>query len=76
MWGDWYLQFPIIGPMDLGSITSPEGELIILANIPVTPPAPCSIPMQALIEAELSNLTMKFSLHARLSYSSLNDPWL
>jgi hypothetical protein len=56
MWGDWYLQFPIIGPVDLGSITSPEGVLIVPDVIPATPPPPYSLPMQALIGAELSNL--------------------
>jgi hypothetical protein len=58
MWGDWYLAFPIIGPVDLGSITSPEGVLIIPGSIPASPPAPYSIPMQALIGAELTNLSV------------------
>jgi hypothetical protein len=56
MWGDWYLMFPIIGPVDLGSITSPEGVLVVPGTIPGTSPAPYSLPMQALIGAELSNL--------------------
>ena len=56
MWGDWYLQFPIIGPMNLGSITSPEGVLIVPGTIPASPPAPYSLPMQALIGTELTNL--------------------
>ena len=55
-WGDWYLQFPIIGPVDLGNIPSPDGVLIVPGTIPGTPPAPYSIPMQALIGAELTNL--------------------
>jgi hypothetical protein len=42
--------------MDLGLITSPEGVLVIPGTIPATPPAPYSIPMQALIGAELTNL--------------------
>ena len=58
MWGDWYLKFPIFGPMDLGSITSPEGVLIIPGTIPSSPPPPYSIPMQALIGAELTNLSV------------------
>lgn len=58
MWGDWYLAFPIIGPVNMGSITSPEGVLIIPATIPGSPPAPYSIPMQALIGGELSNLSV------------------
>jgi parallel beta-helix repeat protein len=56
IWGDWYLQFPIIGPVDLGSITSPEGVLVIPSTIPGSPPAPYSIPMQALIGDTLTNL--------------------
>ena len=56
MWGDWYLQFPIIGPIDLVKIPSPDGVLIIPGTIPGTPPPPSSIPMQALMGAELSNL--------------------
>jgi parallel beta-helix repeat protein len=56
MWGDWFLAFPIIGPVDLGSITSPEGVLIVPGTIPASPPPPYSIPMQALIGVELTNL--------------------
>jgi hypothetical protein len=55
MWGDWYLQFPIIGPVDLGKIPSPDGVLIVPGTIPGTPPAPYSIPIQALIGQELTN---------------------
>jgi hypothetical protein len=58
MWGDWYLQFPIIGPVDLGSITSPEGVLIIPGTIPASPPPPYSLFMQALIGVELTNLSV------------------
>jgi hypothetical protein len=56
MWGDWYLMFPIIGPVDLGSITSPEGVLIVPGTIPASPPPPYSIPMQSLIGMKLTNL--------------------
>jgi predicted outer membrane repeat protein len=56
MWGDWYLQFPIIGPLDFGSIPSPSGVLVFQAGIPGTPPAPYAIPMQALVGPELTNL--------------------
>lgn len=58
MWGDWYLKFPIFGPMYLGSIPSPDGVLIVKAVIPGTPLPPYSIPMQALIEEKLTNLCM------------------
>jgi parallel beta-helix repeat protein/predicted outer membrane repeat protein len=58
MWGDWYLAFPIIGPVNMGSITSPEGVLVVPGAIPMSPPAPYTLPMQALIGAELSNLSI------------------
>jgi parallel beta-helix repeat protein len=58
IWGVWYLQFPIIGPIDLGTINSPEGVLIIPGTIPGTPPPPYSLPMQALIGVELTNLSV------------------
>jgi hypothetical protein len=56
MWGDWYLKFPILGPVDLGTIPSPDGVMIYPSIIPGTSPAPYSIPMQALIGDELTNL--------------------
>ena len=58
IWGDWYLAFPIIGPIDLGKIPSPDGVLILPGTIPGSPPPPYSIPMQALIGGELSNLSV------------------
>jgi hypothetical protein len=56
MFGYWYLQYPWLGPIILGSIPSPEGVLILPANLPSTPPAPYDLPMQALIGDELTNL--------------------
>ena len=56
MWGDWYLQFPIIGPLNMGKITSPDGVLIVPGTLPGTPPAPYSIPMQGLIGDALTNM--------------------
>jgi nitrous oxidase accessory protein NosD len=55
MWGFWHLQFPIVGPIDLKSIPSPSGVLVISGAIPSTPPPPYPVPMQALIGAELTN---------------------
>jgi hypothetical protein len=55
IWGDWYLQFPIFGPVGLWAIPSPDGVLIYPGTIPRLPPAPYSIPMQALIGQELTN---------------------
>ena len=57
MWGDWYLQFPIIGPIGMPPIPA-EGVLVIPGTIPASPPPPYSIPLQALIGAELSNLSV------------------
>lgn len=57
-WGDWYLAFPITGPVDLGAIPSPDGILIISGAIPATPPAPYDLPLQALVGDELTNLTV------------------
>jgi hypothetical protein len=42
----------------MGSITSPEGVLVVPSVIPAAPPPPYSIPMQALIGAELTNLSI------------------
>jgi hypothetical protein len=58
MWDDWYLAFPIIGPVNLGSIPSPDGVRIVTGFIPASPPAPFSLPMQAPIGAVLSNLSL------------------
>ena len=58
IWGDWYLQFQIIGPIDLGKIPSPDGVLVAPGIIPFSTPPPYSIPMQSLIGAELSNLSI------------------
>ena len=55
MWGDWYLQFPIFGPVIMPSIPT-TGVSIVPGTIPGTFPSPVSLPMQALIGAELSNL--------------------
>ena len=58
MWGDWYLQFPIIGPVNLGAITSPDGLLIVPTTISNTHPVPYTYYLQALIGAELTNLSV------------------
>jgi hypothetical protein len=56
MFGDWYLEYPWIGPFVLGSIPSPDGVLVIPATLPAAPPAPYDLYMQALIGDELTNL--------------------
>jgi len=55
MWGDWYLKFPILGPVALAPIPS-NGVEVIAGPLPGTPPAPYSIPMQAVIGDVLTNL--------------------
>jgi hypothetical protein len=57
MWGDWYLQFPILGPVMMPSIPS-TGVSVVPGTIPGTYPSPASLPMQALIGAELTNLSV------------------
>jgi parallel beta-helix repeat protein len=60
MFGLWYLEYPWMGPIDLVSIPSPDGLLILPANLPPTPPAPYEVPMQALIGNELTNLSVLY----------------
>ncbi len=55
IWGDWYLKFPFVGPVILARIPS-NGFEVLSGALPGTPPGPYSIPMQALIGAELTNL--------------------
>ena len=57
MWGDWYLMFPIVGPIDLGAMPA-DGVMIINGFIPGTPPVPYTVYMQAIIGAELSNICL------------------
>jgi parallel beta-helix repeat protein len=57
MWGDWYLKFPIFGPFVVPASIPSTGALSFPGTIPAMPLAPYSIPMQALIGAELSNLS-------------------
>jgi hypothetical protein len=55
IFGAWYLAFPIIGPVPLAPI--PSGGVEVLAGtVPPAPAGPYSIPMQALIGFELTNL--------------------
>jgi hypothetical protein len=55
IWGDWYLEFPIYGPFILGPIPNPGGILVFPCTVPMLPPAPYSIPLQALIGEQMSN---------------------
>lgn len=55
-WNEWWLKFPIIGPINMGSIPSPDGVLVFTANLPPNMPTSL-IPMQALIGDSLTNLS-------------------
>jgi hypothetical protein len=55
-WGEWFLTFPVIGPIALGPIPSPGGVMIVPGVLPPSPVVPYSIPMQALIGDALTNL--------------------
>jgi hypothetical protein len=55
MWGDWYLQFPFLGPITLGTLPAPDGILVLSGALPPAPPAPYDVPMQAFIGPALSN---------------------
>lgn len=62
MWGDWFLAFPFIGPIDFGALPMPSGVLAVQGMIPLSPPGPYSLFLQALIGSELTNpfaLTVK-----------------
>jgi hypothetical protein len=52
--GDWFLQYPIL-QMNLGC-TPWEGLIKLPARIPPDFPVPSSIPLQALVRDELTNL--------------------
>ncbi len=56
-WGDWYLAFPLFGPLFPGTIP-PGGVLPIPLNLPPTLPDPYTIPMQTHISDVLSNLSV------------------
>ena len=54
-WGDWYLKFPVFGPIILAPIPA-SGELIFPVTFPASPPGPYDLALQALIKDELTNL--------------------
>ena len=57
MYGDWHLDFPILLTLGLGPIVSPEGVSVLPYTFDPGFPA-MDIPMQALIGAELTNLSV------------------
>jgi len=54
-WGDWYLEFPFLGPVMLGQIPAVDGIYVLPGIIPTTPAGQYDFHMQALIDTELSN---------------------
>ena len=55
-YGDWYLQFPLLFQLGLGSIPSPDGVFILPFTFPPDTPTPLSMFFQAGIGTELTNL--------------------
>ena len=57
-YGRWYLQFPLLATIpNLGSVPS-DGILVFPFTFPANTPAPLSLPIQAGIGMELSNLSV------------------
>ena len=65
MFGYWYLDPPLIGPIDLGSMPSPSGVSILPATVHREPPPPYDIFMQALIGLNADSLTNLCVLEVR-----------
>lgn len=57
MYGLWYLEPPLAGPISLGPMPA-TGVQTISAVIPLTIPPPYDVPMQALLFDRLSNLSV------------------
>jgi len=54
-WGQWYLEFPFLGPVMLGQIPAVDGIYVLPGIIPTTPAGQYDFHMQALIGTDLSN---------------------
>jgi len=54
-WGDWYLEYPLTGPVLLGQIPTIEGVYVLSGVIPTSPPDKYNFHMQALIGQDLTN---------------------
>ncbi len=57
-YGDWYLQYPLLANVGLGSIPVPDGVYILPFTFPPDTPTPLSLPFQAGIGVELTNLSV------------------
>ena len=56
-WGYWYLDFPLLVNMGMGAMPAP-GVLILKFALPKDTPVPLTLPMQAGIKTELTNLSL------------------
>jgi len=56
IWGNWHLRFPVLGPINLGTIPSPDGILHYKERIPLTVSSGAILYLQALIGAKFTNL--------------------
>jgi len=54
-WGDWYLEYPVVGPVLLGQIPAVDGIYVLPGMIPSTPTGHYDFHMQALIGQDLTN---------------------
>jgi len=54
-WGDWYMEYPLVGPVLLGQIPAVEGIFVLHGSIPIKPPDQYDFHMQALIGQNLTN---------------------
>lgn len=57
-YGDWHLEFPLLFNATLGSIPNPDGILVIPITLPAGVPTPLTLPLQAGIGLELTNLSV------------------
>jgi hypothetical protein len=56
-YGEWWLQFPLLLNAGMGAIPS-NGVLVLPATLPGTTPTPLTLPFQAGIGMELTNLSV------------------
>jgi parallel beta-helix repeat protein len=56
LYGDWFLEFPILLEISLGAIPSPGGVCVLPYTFPPGFPSPLEIPLQAGVGTKLTNL--------------------
>jgi hypothetical protein len=57
-YGDWYLKFPLLANLGLGAMPSPDGVMVLPFTLPPDIPVPITLPFQAGIGKELTNLCL------------------